>query len=188
MSISESFIEPPTSSSDADDIDSLPSSATASSADDDEYVSDAEREWRESLQQLELLLTMVMVPYLGKYFGRKCAYWGTSCLRVDKNMGNMVLTAVQVGPSSWSGNTPLKSCLPVRRRSSWQEPLRQRQLYNMCGMVVATTNWTLAFGVSQSWTWKRMIGCIVLVSTHISSYAVAKFDVICLRLWIISTS
>lgn len=70
------------SSSDADEIDSLPSSATTSSADDDEYVSDAEREWRESLQQIELLLTMVMVPYLGKYFGRKCAYWGTSCCRM----------------------------------------------------------------------------------------------------------
>lgn len=38
--------------------------------------SDAEREWKESLQQLELLLTMVVIPYIGKYFGRKCAYWG----------------------------------------------------------------------------------------------------------------
>jgi hypothetical protein len=43
---------------------------------EEEELSDAEREWRESLQQLELLLTMVLVPYLGKYFGRKCAYWG----------------------------------------------------------------------------------------------------------------
>ena len=78
LSNSESFIEPVLSASDADEIDSLPSSSTSSSADDGEYLSDAEREWRESLQQLELLLTMVMVPYLGKYFGRKCAYWGTS--------------------------------------------------------------------------------------------------------------
>ncbi|PSN67950.1 hypothetical protein BS50DRAFT_572934 [Corynespora cassiicola Philippines] len=76
MTNSASFIEPPASSSDADEIDSLPSTSTSSTVDDDEYVSDAEREWRESLQQLELLLTMVLVPYLGKYFGRKCAYWG----------------------------------------------------------------------------------------------------------------
>lgn len=62
---------PPTS----EEVDSLPSSSSASS-DDDDFPSDAEREWRESLQQLELLLTMVLVPYLGKYFGRKCAYWG----------------------------------------------------------------------------------------------------------------
>ncbi|KAG7001329.1 hypothetical protein G7Y79_00032g066820 [Physcia stellaris] len=61
-------------------IDSLPDSASSdtissppSEADTD---SDAEREWKESLQQLELLLTMVLVPYAGKYFGRKCAYWG----------------------------------------------------------------------------------------------------------------
>jgi len=63
---------------DSSDLDSLPSSDTVSSLDDDdtELDSDAEREWRESLQQIELLLTMVVVPYLGKYFGRKCAYWG----------------------------------------------------------------------------------------------------------------
>ncbi|KAF2196229.1 hypothetical protein GQ43DRAFT_485128 [Delitschia confertaspora ATCC 74209] len=73
-SASASFIEPP--SSDVDEIDSLPSSSTSSTVSDEEYISDAEREWRESLQQLELLLTMVLVPYMGKYFGRKCAYWG----------------------------------------------------------------------------------------------------------------
>ncbi|KAF1834414.1 hypothetical protein BDW02DRAFT_550423 [Decorospora gaudefroyi] len=74
MSSPEAFDSP----SSPDEIDSLPSSPTTSSAndDDDEYLSDAEREWRESLQQMELLLTMVMVPYLGKYFGRKAAYWG----------------------------------------------------------------------------------------------------------------
>lgn len=61
-------------------IPSLPSSPTLSTASSDSdsttHPSDAEREWRESLQQLELLLTMVAVPYLGKYFGRRCAYWG----------------------------------------------------------------------------------------------------------------
>jgi len=40
------------------------------------FTSDAEREWEESLKQLELLLGMVVVPFVGKYFGRKCAYWG----------------------------------------------------------------------------------------------------------------
>ncbi|KAJ4374501.1 hypothetical protein N0V86_007370 [Didymella sp. IMI 355093] len=75
LSNSQSFIEPHVSSSEAD-IDSLPSSSASSSVDEDEYVSDAEREWRESLQQMELLLTMVMVPYIGKYFGRKFAYYG----------------------------------------------------------------------------------------------------------------
>ncbi|KAL9600482.1 MAG: hypothetical protein Q9219_003133 [cf. Caloplaca sp. 3 TL-2023] len=62
-------------------VDSLPSSPTTSTLDassdpEEEEETDAEREWKESLQQLELLLTMVVVPYVGKYFGRKCAYWG----------------------------------------------------------------------------------------------------------------
>lgn len=68
----------------ANGLDSLPSSPTTSSSsalsDDDLDESDAEREWKESLKQLELLLTVVVVPYLGKYFGRKCAYWG-ECAR-----------------------------------------------------------------------------------------------------------
>lgn len=63
-------------------IDSLPSPSTTatSSADagDDRELSDADREWRESLQQLELLLTMVLIPYVGKYFGRKLAFWSES--------------------------------------------------------------------------------------------------------------
>ena len=60
-----------------DEIDSLPDSAPSDDIDDDEeQESDAEKEWKESLQQLELILTMVLVPYAGKYFGRKCAYWG----------------------------------------------------------------------------------------------------------------
>lgn len=62
------------------EVDSLPSSSAGSSTSvspsEEDEEDDAEREWRESLQQLELLLTMVLVPYLGKYFGRKCAYWG----------------------------------------------------------------------------------------------------------------
>jgi hypothetical protein len=69
----------PDMSDDDDDVDSLPSTSATStdiSASDQEWQSDAEREWKESLQQLELLLTMVLVPYVGKYFGRKAAYWG----------------------------------------------------------------------------------------------------------------
>ncbi|CAF9913884.1 MAG: hypothetical protein GOMPHAMPRED_008051 [Gomphillus americanus] len=68
---------PDTPDSELNSLASLPESATTDSEteDGDRRVSDAEREWKESLQQLELLLTMVVVPYMGKYFGRKCAYW-----------------------------------------------------------------------------------------------------------------
>ena len=86
MSSNSEYIEPiandsPATSSPDDEIDSLPDSAPSDDIDNDEEEeeeSDAEKEWKESLQQLELILTMVLVPYAGKYFGRKCAYWGKS--------------------------------------------------------------------------------------------------------------
>ena len=72
---SHSYHEIP--ASDNDEIDSLPSSDDSSDMSEvGDYKSDAQKEWEASLQQLELLLTMVVVPYMGKYFGRKFAYWG----------------------------------------------------------------------------------------------------------------
>ncbi|KAL5041744.1 hypothetical protein BDW71DRAFT_162499 [Aspergillus fruticulosus] len=73
----------PRSTSYADSVSSvasLPSESTSASdletlSDDSDY-SDAEAEWQESIEQLELLLTMVIVPVVGKYLGRRCAYWG----------------------------------------------------------------------------------------------------------------
>lgn len=67
------------SSASDDDVASLPSESTSASDLDslDSDYSDAEEEWRESIEQLELLLTMVLVPFVGKYLGRKCAYWST---------------------------------------------------------------------------------------------------------------
>ncbi|KAJ5668098.1 uncharacterized protein N7477_006668 [Penicillium maclennaniae] len=61
-----------------DEIASLPSESTSESNLDtmSDVFSDAEAEWRESIEQLELLLSMVLVPFIGKYLGRKCAYWG----------------------------------------------------------------------------------------------------------------
>ncbi|KAJ4675418.1 hypothetical protein HRR95_005503 [Exophiala dermatitidis] len=83
-----SFLDPPPlngGDDEDDEVDSLPSDEPDSDedTDDEDYngESDAEREWKESLQQLELLLTMVIVPYMGKYFGRKFAYWGMSILQ-----------------------------------------------------------------------------------------------------------
>ncbi|GBF64632.1 hypothetical protein TMEN_7348 [Trichophyton mentagrophytes] len=71
-----------TTSASEDDVASLPSSSGSDSfldhdlSVDSDDESDAEAEWRESLQQLEMLLTMVLVPFVGKFLGRKCAYWG----------------------------------------------------------------------------------------------------------------
>ena len=78
-----SIIDPPLNHED-EEIDSLPSEPDSDEVtiSDDYSESDAEREWKESLQQLEMLLSMVIVPYMGKYFGRKFAYWGKLCPEV----------------------------------------------------------------------------------------------------------
>jgi hypothetical protein len=78
MSTSDSYVfqdAPAESVDDQDEVDSLPSSTVSSDLEYAERESDAQKEWEASLAQLELLLTMVVVPYIGKYFGRKCAYW-----------------------------------------------------------------------------------------------------------------
>jgi len=77
MSLSDSFAIPDPSVSDNDEVDSLPSSSTGS-FDSDEEDYDAQREWEQSLEQLQLLLTMILIPFAGKYFGRKFAYWSIS--------------------------------------------------------------------------------------------------------------
>ncbi|KIX00847.1 uncharacterized protein Z518_09912 [Rhinocladiella mackenziei CBS 650.93] len=88
-----SFIEPP-SNSDENDVDSLPSEPDSDevTVSEDYSDSDAEREWKESLQQLELLLSMVVVPYVGKYFGRKFAYWGWKQFMEWKYPAEVVIT------------------------------------------------------------------------------------------------
>lgn len=75
MSLSDSYTIPDSSGSDHDDIDSLPSTSTESFTSEDDY--DAQREWEQSLEQLQLLLSMILVPFAGKYLGRKFAYWST---------------------------------------------------------------------------------------------------------------
>ncbi|KAK8116279.1 hypothetical protein PG984_012781 [Apiospora sp. TS-2023a] len=73
MSLSDSYAMGDSAASDNDEIDSLPSDSTESFTSEDD--SDAQQEWERSLEQLELLLTMILIPFAGKYFGRKFAYW-----------------------------------------------------------------------------------------------------------------
>ena len=78
---SDSIVMTPSSGSEyspeASILEPSPSiSSHDSSSDYDDDEGDAEAEWQESLQQLELLLSMVLVPFVGKWVGRKCAYFG----------------------------------------------------------------------------------------------------------------
>jgi hypothetical protein len=56
------------------DTDSL----SDSSLDLDEDVLLAQQEWEESIEQLQRLLSFVLLPMAGKYFGRTFSYWGES--------------------------------------------------------------------------------------------------------------
>lgn len=78
MSASDSYIisdmaQP--SSDHEDDLDSLPSISSGVLSSSEADSAEAQREWEESLEQVQLLLTMVVVPFAGKYLGRKFAYW-----------------------------------------------------------------------------------------------------------------
>ena len=54
--------------------------ATESTTSEDEEDDIAEREWQESLAQLTLLFNLVLLPFAGKYFGRRFAYFSMSHL------------------------------------------------------------------------------------------------------------
>ena len=56
-----------------DEVVSLPSISTSEIYSDAD--SEAQEEWERSLEQLQLLLTMMVIPFVGKYFGRRFAYW-----------------------------------------------------------------------------------------------------------------
>ncbi len=131
---SESFIlqdVPPESSNDQDEVDSLPSSIFSSDLDSEEE-SDAQKEWEASLQQLELLLTMVVVPYIGKYFGRKCAFWSELSYWLAALVIWLIVVVIQVGPNTWSGCTPSKYDILAKRHSSQQEQLQLRLCKTNC--------------------------------------------------------
>lgn len=61
-----------------DDLDSLPSISSSLLSSETGDSADAQHEWEESLEQVQLLLTMVLMPFAGKYLGRKFAYWSRS--------------------------------------------------------------------------------------------------------------
>ncbi|KAI0307915.1 hypothetical protein B0F90DRAFT_88005 [Multifurca ochricompacta] len=45
---------------------------------DDEEYRIAQQEWEESLDQLAQVVSVVLLPFLGKWLGRRWSYWGQS--------------------------------------------------------------------------------------------------------------
>ena len=54
-------------------LDDLASNASYESDDEDRL---AEKEWEESLQQLQQLVSVVIMPFFGKWLGRRWSHWG----------------------------------------------------------------------------------------------------------------
>lgn len=78
----------PVSDISLDDITSI----TSSRDDEGEEYRLAEEEWQESLEQLQQLASMVLLPFIGKWLGRKWSYWGTRLLLILQRM-NYILTS-----------------------------------------------------------------------------------------------
>jgi hypothetical protein len=47
------------------------------SYDSDEEYALAQREWEESMEQLQQLVSIVVFPFLGRYLGRRWSFWRT---------------------------------------------------------------------------------------------------------------
>ena len=56
------------------------SSSSESSYDEDEEAAMIQEEWEESLRQMEMVLSIVIFPFFGKWYGRRFSYWGESFL------------------------------------------------------------------------------------------------------------
>ncbi|RPA87592.1 hypothetical protein BJ508DRAFT_410355 [Ascobolus immersus RN42] len=61
--------------SDSESIDGHSTTSNSSYDDSSDDEADAEEEWQESLRQLELFANIVLMPLVGKWVGRRCAYW-----------------------------------------------------------------------------------------------------------------
>ncbi|WWC59559.1 uncharacterized protein I303_102115 [Kwoniella dejecticola CBS 10117] len=81
---SQSKQTPHSPASSSSSLPSYPSSIDTDSASDDESSqadTEAEieamiqEEWEESLRQLEVVLSIVVMPTIGKWFGRMWSYW-----------------------------------------------------------------------------------------------------------------
>ncbi|KAF8521509.1 hypothetical protein JB92DRAFT_2661552, partial [Gautieria morchelliformis] len=49
-------------------------SSSSSRSDDEEYRL-AQQEWEDGLEQLQTLVSLMLLPYIGKWMGRKWSHW-----------------------------------------------------------------------------------------------------------------
>ena len=64
--------------------DSYPSLVSVSSSgyDSENEAAMIQEEWEESLRQLETVVSIILIPFFGRWYGRRFAYWGRSSCHV----------------------------------------------------------------------------------------------------------
>ena len=62
--------------------------SSADSYSDDEEERRIQQEWEDSIQQLHLLVSTLILPFFGKWLGRKTAHWGEFILFTIRNTLN----------------------------------------------------------------------------------------------------
>jgi hypothetical protein len=64
----------------SDSYPSLPSSASSDSSDydSDEEAAMIQEEWEESLRQIEVILSIIIIPFFGRWYGRRFSYFSES--------------------------------------------------------------------------------------------------------------
>ena len=85
---------------DSDDADS--DMSESSSEADSDYSEEARaiaKEWDENVKQLQMLVTVVLLPFAGKWMGRKVAYWGRSNIFM---LQQGLIVCSQHGADSWT--------------------------------------------------------------------------------------
>lgn len=60
-----------------DDDDGSDLLSSVSTCDSEEEERRAQQEWDESVAQLQLALQVMVLPFFGKWLGRRWSYWGT---------------------------------------------------------------------------------------------------------------
>ena len=70
---------------------SIDSFISSDDSDDEEHRL-AQQEWEESLEQLAQIVSVVLLPFLGKWLGRRWSYWGESPHNFSPSYSNLHLT------------------------------------------------------------------------------------------------
>ena len=69
-------------------------SLSDSSLDSDEEALLAQQEWEESIEQLQKLFSLVLLPMAGKYFGRTFSYWGEPWSTYQTGCGLLIILSI----------------------------------------------------------------------------------------------